>query len=88
MKLLVATSIFLSLMDAAFAQVRVDGHTRKDGTYVARHYRSQPDNSYNNNWTTSPNRNPYTGEKGSSQPTWNDKAPNSNPYALPRPGLL
>jgi hypothetical protein len=30
--------------------------------------RSAPDNSYNNNWSTSPNINPYTGQQGHNQP--------------------
>lgn len=58
----------------------VHGYMKKDGTYVEPHYRSAPDSSYNNNWTTSPNVNPYTGEKGTKPPTWNDKSPNDNNY--------
>ncbi len=55
----------------------VHEYYRKDGTYVAPHYRSSPDRSYNNNWSTSPNTNPYTGRQGTRQPTWNDRAPRS-----------
>ena len=71
----------------AWADVWVRGYTRKDGTYVAPHYRSSPDNSYNNNWSTSPNINPYTGEQGTRTPTWDDRPPvqgndlyNTDPY--------
>src|SRR5262249_60906370 len=37
----------------------VRGHVRKDGTYVAPHRQSNPDKSFNNNWSTNPNTNPY-----------------------------
>ncbi|MEQ1893761.1 MAG: hypothetical protein ABL998_14550 [Planctomycetota bacterium] len=46
------------------AQVHVRGHYRKDGTYVAPHYRSAPDGSFSNNWSTYGNVNPYTGVAG------------------------
>ena len=44
--------------------VHVQGHIRKDGTYVQPHYRSAPDSSFYNNWSTKGNFNPYTGESG------------------------
>ena len=48
----------------ASGSVRVGGYTRKDGTYVAPHYRSAPDGSFYNNWSTKGNVNPYTGTPG------------------------
>ena len=42
----------------------VKGYIRKDGTYVAPHRQSNPDKSFNNNWSTNPNTNPYTGKQG------------------------
>jgi hypothetical protein len=42
----------------------VRGHVRKDGTYVAPHRQSNPDKSFNNNWSTNPNTNPSTGKQG------------------------
>src|SRR5262249_7804689 len=42
----------------------VRGHVRKDGTYVAPHRQSNPDKSFNNNWSTNPNTNPYNGKQG------------------------
>ena len=51
-------------IQAAHSQVRVRGYTRKDGTYVAPHYRSAPDGNFRNNWSTSGNVNPYTGRVG------------------------
>jgi hypothetical protein len=42
----------------------VRGYVRRDGTYVQGHHRSKPDNTINNNYGTSGNRNIYTGENG------------------------
>lgn len=42
----------------------VQGYSRSNGTYVAPHQRSMPDNSLNNNWSTKGNTNPYTGTSG------------------------
>lgn len=44
--------------------VFVRGHIRTNGAYVAPHYRSAPDEDFWNNWSTSGNLNPYTGEAG------------------------
>lgn len=44
--------------------VYVSGHTRKDGTYVAPHYRSAPNSTKADNWSTKGNVNPYTGKAG------------------------
>ena len=41
------------------------GYFRSSGTYVAPSYRSRPDSSFYNNWSSYPNMNPYTGEAGS-----------------------
>ena len=57
----------LSMSFAFTAQAKdvyVKGYTRSDGTQVRGHYRSGPDNSFDNNWSTEGNTNPYTGEKG------------------------
>jgi len=61
------------------APVHVNGYTKKNGTYVAPHYRSHPDKSYNNNWSVKGNVNPYTGKAGTKNPTPNDKPPPKNP---------
>lgn len=44
--------------------VAVRGYFRSNGTYVQPHYRSAPDGSFYNNWSTYGNVNPYTGEVG------------------------
>ena len=45
--LVVATSAF------SFADVKVSGYTRKDGTYVRPHHRSNPDGNFSNNCSKS-----------------------------------
>lgn len=80
-KIGIAFAVVCALTASAFAQVHVDGYTRRDGTYVAPHYRSSPDSSYNNNWSVSPNTNPYTGQQGTRSPTYNDRPPSNN-YGL------
>jgi hypothetical protein len=46
----------------------VHGYYRRDGTYVTGHYRTNPDNSFWNNWSSQGNINPYTGRVGTKQP--------------------
>lgn len=48
--------------------VYVSPTVRTDGTYVAPHFRTAPDRSFNNNWSTYPNVNPYTGKVGTRSP--------------------
>lgn len=49
--------------------VWVNGYYRKDGTYVKGYWRSSPDDSVSNNWSTIGNVNPYTGEAGTKPAT-------------------
>lgn len=80
--------IVLALLAVAFiapslsAQVHVRGYTRRDGTYVAPHYRSSPNSTTLDNYSTRGNVNPYTGEVGTRDPNYR---PPSNPstYAPP-----
>jgi len=61
----------MSLVLVPFAEagpVRTKGYTRKSGTYVAPHYRTSPDHSKSNNWSTKGNVNPYTGKRGTVDP--------------------
>lgn len=69
--------------NAAIARdVYVDGHVRKDGTYVAPHHRSAPDRNPYNNYGTQGNVNPYTGQQGTvaPQPSYPQPQPMYNPY--------
>lgn len=72
--LLIAVALAASA-SIAWADQYVSGYTRGNGTYVAPYWRSSPDNSYNNNWSVSPNVNPYTLRRGTLAPTWNDEPP-------------
>lgn len=68
----------LTITSIAAADEYVRGYVKRDGTYVQPHYRSSPDSSYNNNYSTQGNTNPYTGQQGSGRQTWNDRTPESN----------
>jgi hypothetical protein len=70
------------LATAATAQVPVQGYVRRDGTYVPPHYRSSPNGSPLDNWSTRGNVNPYTGQYGTHQPL-----PTSPYVVLPAPPL-
>lgn len=47
----------------------VEGYYRKDGTYVRSHYRTDPDSSFWNNWSSKGNVNPFTGQIGTKLPS-------------------
>ncbi len=47
-----------------FSDVNVDGYHRSNGAYVEPHYRSSPNDTKSDNWSTYGNENPYTGEEG------------------------
>lgn len=71
------------LLLPAFASAEyVQGHTRKDGTYVQGYNRSSADSNKHNNYSSEGNYNPYTGQKGterneySSKPSYNKSNPN------------
>ena len=64
--LIAAVSIASPL--AAKSSNSVKGYVKKDGTYVAPHYRTNPDSSTTNNWSSQPNVNPYTGQPGKVDP--------------------
>lgn len=46
----------------------VSPYIKRNGTYVAPHFRTTPDRSFNNNFSTYPNINPYTGKVGTRAP--------------------
>lgn len=54
--------------------VYVDDYYRKDGTYVPAHHRSQADGNPWNNYSTTGNVNPYTGEQGTVNPKTNTRS--------------
>ena len=81
-KITAAIALIVALTAPTFAQVHVDGYYRSNGTYVQPHTRSSPNSSYNDNWSVKGNTNPYTGQSGTSSPTWNNQPPPSNNYGL------
>lgn len=50
------------------AATRVRGYIKNNGTYVAPHYKTPPNKSKFDNYSTKGNINPYTGKKGSVDP--------------------
>ena len=46
------------------SDVYVKGYVRKDGTVVPGHYRSAPNSTNRDNFSTKGNVNPYTGVRG------------------------
>lgn len=63
-KLLLIAALALPAMPS-IADTQVDGHFRKDGTYVAPHQRTDGDSRRDNNWSARGNTNPHTGQRGS-----------------------
>ena len=49
---------------SSYSSTRVSGYTKKDGTHVQPHHRSATDGKFENNYTTKPNSNPFTGDRG------------------------
>ena len=69
MKKLIVLMIVL-FSSSAIADEYVNGYTRNNGAYVAPHYRSSPDGSTYNNYSTQGNTNPYTGQAGTVAPSY------------------
>ncbi len=78
----------IAIATPALAGNYVNGYTRKDGTYVAPHYRSNPDGNRWNNYSSQGNVNPYTGRSGTvnpyNPPNYNYGNTYTNPYGLRR----
>ena len=51
--------------------VYVRSYTTSNGTQVNSHYRTTPDYTRNNNWSTVGNVNPYTGKEGTKSGGYN-----------------
>ncbi len=52
------------------SDVNVSGYYKTNGTYVAPHYRTAPNSTVNDNYSTRPNVNPYTGSIGTKAPSY------------------
>jgi hypothetical protein len=47
---------------------RVNGHFKKNGTYVAPHHATNPNHTQRDNYSSKPNVNPYNGKQGTKEP--------------------
>jgi hypothetical protein len=65
---LAVVAALVAMPFSAQAQVSVKGYFRSNGTYVQPHTRSAPNNTRADNWSTIGNINPYTGQKGTTNP--------------------
>ena len=72
MKLFLA-ALALIFATTALADTHVKGYYKKNGTYVEPHYRSSPNNTTNDNYSTKGNVNPYTGKEGTRNPEQNNQ---------------
>lgn len=67
----------------------VSSHIRSDGTYVQGHMKTNSDDSFWNNWSSSGNTNPYTGRTGTKQPPYSYRSystPSYRSYKTPSYG--
>lgn len=58
------TIAMLLVSFSAIADNWVNGYQRRDGTYVQGHYKTESNNTRNDNYSTRGNINPYTGSYG------------------------
>jgi len=85
------TLLLLFYAATSAADDYVDGYVRRDGTYVAPHYRSEANGYRYDNYSSQGNTNPYTGERGyqrneySNPPAYNQgyNGYNQNQYSSP-----
>ena len=61
----------------------VNGYTKSNGTYVQGYYRTTPNATINDNYSTYPNVNPYTGQQGTVQPTYSTPSTSNSYYSTP-----
>ena len=74
-KLLLLFFLLIICLGFVFSQtnskhVRVSGYTRKDGTYVQPYFRTAPNSTNRDNFSTKGNVNPYTGKAGWIESRW------------------
>ena len=63
-KLIILAFLFVSSIASVQADVWVNGYTNSYGTWVPGYYRSSPDSSFSNNYSSWGNTNPHTGQRG------------------------
>lgn len=74
------TIFFLAVSIAATSAIaaKSNGYLRKDGTYVAPYFKTAPNSTRVDNYSTKGNENPYTGKKGTVEPYKAPKQTNKN----------
>jgi hypothetical protein len=82
MKKILVTAITLGAA-ATFAQTYVAPHITKNGTYVEGHYRSNPNSTDLDNYSTKGNVNPYTGQAGTRTPSYEQPTYRQPTYTPP-----
>lgn len=75
MKIIIFGVLVALTPTALWAADYVHGYTRSNGTYVEPHYKTSPNNSTFDNYSTKGNVNPYTGAAGTVDPYY--RAPSS-----------
>ncbi len=75
MRLLLAFAILCASF-TGHADEYVDGYLKRDGTYVPPHYRSPPNSTNHDNYSTYGNHNPHTGNSGSRARDYSAEAQN------------
>lgn len=75
--LILVVCFTFGIVSAEARNVRTSGYMRKNGTYVAPSYKTSPNKSKFDNYSTKGNSNPYSGRRGTVDPY---KAPS---YKIP-----
>ena len=83
-KLMLALVASAMIAPSASAQVHVNGYINKNGTYVAPYYRSSPNSTTLDNYSTRGNVNPYTGKVGTKDPYSSNSTNYGSIYSTPR----
>jgi hypothetical protein len=79
MRTVTALLAILLTFGVAYAGDNVKGYVKKDGTYVAPHIKSSPNDTKFDNYSTKGNVNPYTGKAGTVDP-YKIEAPRGKTY--------
>lgn len=64
MKIIFALLINITFIAESGATTNVHGYSKRDGSYVAPHRRTDSNHTQRDNWSTKGNVNPDTGKKG------------------------
>ncbi|MCZ2299545.1 MAG: hypothetical protein LC134_08715 [Chitinophagales bacterium] len=73
---LVIAMIFTFFISYGQSQTWVNGYYKSNGTYVQGHWRQKADNTNHNNWSTTQQTNPYTGQTGTRAKDYSSQANN------------